>query len=173
MYQGEHYNEPTWNQSVPVYHSDPPRIYKRLTSQRHQSSLSACGSTIPKSAAIPKDLKPILGSRRARSARVATVFVYEDNDLVGDLPLELVRAGGGKLAVSEITSYSDVADVEAGSSVKGIVSASSPFCSNHQTLYDKGRVAPRLPSFMCPAPAFIVSSGRRPLRLPLFRGFFH
>lgn len=65
---------------------------------------------------------------------MATVLVYEDDDLVGDLPLELVRAGGGKLAVSEITSYSDVTDVEAGSSVVGIVSASSPFYSNHQTL---------------------------------------
>lgn len=46
---------------------------------------------------------------------MATVFIFEDDDPVGDLPLELVRASGGKFIVSEITLYPDVADVEAGS----------------------------------------------------------
>lgn len=125
----------TWNQSVSVYHSDPSKIYRRLTSQRYHRSLTACGSTIPKFSAILKDLKPILGFRRARSARVATVLNFDDEDLVGDFPLELVRVGGGrKLAVSEITLYSDTADVEADSSVKGNVSASSSLIATIRSL---------------------------------------
>lgn len=58
---------------------------------------------------------------------MATVLIFDDDDLVGDLPLELVRVGGGKLVASEITSYSDAADVEAGCSVNGSIFA-SPSC---------------------------------------------
>lgn len=113
--------------------------------QQYHSFLTACGSTIPKSSAILKDLKPTLRFRRARSARVATVFNFDNNDLVGILLLDLVRVGGGKLAVSKITSYSEAADVEAGSSVKGNVSASFSFIAIIQSLMITAGLLPAFP----------------------------
>lgn len=76
---------------------------------------------------------------------MAIVFNFDDNDLVGDLPLELVRVGGGKLAVSEITLYSDAAEVEAGSSVKGSVSASSSFIETIRSLMITAGLIPAFP----------------------------
>ncbi len=144
MRQGEYYDEPTWNQSVGIHQSRPPKIKRRLASQRYQSSLSDCGSTIPKSSAILKALKLIAEFRRARSSRLATAFFFGDDDLVGDLPLELVRVGGGKLAASEIASYSDAADVEAGSSVNGSVFASSSFIATIRSPMDTTALLPAL-----------------------------
>lgn len=76
---------------------------------------------------------------------MATVLNFDEEDLVGDFPLELVRVGGGKLAVSEITLYSDAADVEAGSSVEGNVSASSFFIATIRSLMITARLLPAFP----------------------------
>lgn len=113
--------------------------------QQYHSFLTACGSTIPKSSAILKDLKPTLRFRRARSARVATIFNFDNNDLGGILLLDLVRVGGGKLAVSKITSYSEAADVEAGSSVKGNVSSSFSFIAIIQSRMITAGLLPAFP----------------------------
>lgn len=76
---------------------------------------------------------------------MATVFNFDDEDLVGDFLLELVRVGGEKLAVSESTLYSDAADVEAGYSVKGNVSGSSSFIATIRSLMITAGLLPAFP----------------------------
>jgi hypothetical protein len=76
---------------------------------------------------------------------LATVLFFGDDDLVGDLPFELVTVGGGRLGASETASYSDAADAEAGSSVKGGVFASSSGTATIRSLIDMTALPPALP----------------------------
>lgn len=76
---------------------------------------------MPQSSASSNALKCIFGFKSARSSRLATVFFFDDDDFVANVPFELVMVRRedlvnvcrGELGPFEIKSYSDAAD-EAG-----------------------------------------------------------
>lgn len=140
----------------------------RRASQRYNSPLTDCGSSIPQFSASLKALNSIIRLRKARSSRSATTLFFDDKDLVGDLPLELVTVDGGKLGASETASYSDTADADAGSSVKRWCVRIVLWHSDHP-FHGYDGSAPRPLTFACPAPrrvVIVISNRRRPPRPP-------